>query len=34
MSHVEYILTTFSPAMFGEKASAHIRIVSKEGQNN
>lgn len=30
MPYVDYILTTFSPAMFGEKASAHIRIVSKE----
>lgn len=30
MSHVDYILTTFSPAMFGEKASAHIRIISKD----
>jgi hypothetical protein len=30
MSNVDYVLTTFSPAMFGEKASAHIRIVPNE----
>lgn len=24
---IDYILTTFSPAMFGEGATAHIRIV-------
>jgi len=23
----DYVLTTFSPAMFGEKATAHIKIV-------
>lgn len=27
---INYILTTFSPAMFGEAATAHIRIISKE----
>jgi hypothetical protein len=27
---INYILTTFSPAMFGEKATSHIRIVSPE----
>lgn len=25
-----YVLTTFSPAMFGEHATMHIRIISKE----
>ena len=25
-----YVLTTFSPAMFGEQATAHIKIVPKE----
>jgi hypothetical protein len=25
-----YILTTFSPAMFGEKATSHIRIIDAE----
>ena len=24
---VDYVLTTFSPAMFGEGATAHIKIV-------
>jgi hypothetical protein len=27
---INYVLTTFSPAMFGEAASAHIRIISKD----
>lgn len=27
---INYVLTTFSPAMFGEKATAHIKIISKE----
>lgn len=27
---IDYILTAFSPAMFGEKATAHIRIVPLE----
>lgn len=25
--HADYILTTFSPAMFGEGATAHIKII-------
>lgn len=25
---IDYILTTFSPAMFGEGASAHIRVIA------
>lgn len=29
MSQVDYILTTFSPAMFGEGATAHIRAIDK-----
>lgn len=24
---ISYVLTTFSPAMFGEKATAHFRII-------
>lgn len=28
--NINYILTTFSPAMFGEKATTHIRIISPE----
>ena len=28
--NIDYVLTTFSPAMFGEKASAHIRIIPHE----
>lgn len=27
MSKVDYVLTTFSPAMFGDGATAHIRIL-------
>ena len=27
---INYILTTFSPAMFGEGATAHIRIIPQE----
>ena len=27
---IDYVLTTFSPAMFGEKATVHIRIISPE----
>jgi hypothetical protein len=30
MKHADYILTTFSPAMFGEKASAHFKLISRE----
>ena len=30
MHYADYILTTFSPAMFGEQATAHIRIVPKD----
>lgn len=30
MPIVDYVLTTFSPAMFGEGATAHIRIVTAE----
>ena len=30
MSHADYILIIFSPAMFGEGASANIRIISKD----
>jgi hypothetical protein len=30
MSHVDYILTTFSPAMFGTGATVHIRPVTLE----
>lgn len=26
----DYVLTTFSPAMFGEGATAHIRIITTE----
>lgn len=26
----DYVLTTFSPAMFGEKATTHVRAISKE----
>lgn len=28
--HADYVLTTFSPAMFGEAATAHIKIVPRE----
>jgi hypothetical protein len=27
---INYVLTTFSPAMFGEAATSHICIISKE----
>lgn len=27
--HADYILTTFSPAMFGERATAHIKVIQK-----
>lgn len=30
MKHIDYILTTFSPAMFGEGATAHIRLVADD----
>jgi len=30
MTSANYVLTTFSPAMFGEGATAHIKIISKE----
>lgn len=30
MNSIDYVLTTFSPAMFGERARANIRIISKE----
>jgi hypothetical protein len=30
MPTVDYVLTTFSPAMFGEGATAYIRIVTPE----
>ncbi len=30
MIEVAYVLTTFSPAMFGERASAHVRMISHE----
>jgi hypothetical protein len=30
MSRVDYILTTFSPAMFGQGATVHIRPISLE----
>lgn len=28
--HADYVLTTFSPAMFGERATAHIKIIAKD----
>jgi hypothetical protein len=28
--HADYVLTTFSPAMFGERATAHIKIIPQE----
>lgn len=27
---INYVLTTFSPAMFGERATSHIRIITTE----
>lgn len=27
---INYVLTTFSPAMFGEGATAHIKVITKE----
>ena len=27
---INYVLTTFSPAMFGEAASAHVKIISAQ----
>jgi hypothetical protein len=30
MSHVDYILTTFSPAMFGTGATVHIKPIALE----
>lgn len=30
MSYADYVLTTFSPAMFGEKATCHIKIISQD----
>ncbi|WP_380874275.1 hypothetical protein ACFB49_46850 [Sphingomonas sp. DBB INV C78] len=30
MPQVDYVLTTFSPAMFGEGATAHIKIIEAE----
>lgn len=29
-----YVLTTFSPAMFGEKATSHIRLIDREAANH
>lgn len=29
MPNADYVLTTFSPAMFGEGATAHIKIIEK-----
>lgn len=31
--HADYVLTTFSPAMFGEKATAHKIISHEEAQS-
>lgn len=30
MSHVDYVLTTFSPAMFGTGATVHIKAITLE----
>jgi len=30
MTSAHYVLTTFSPAMFGEGATAHIKIISQD----
>lgn len=30
MDHADYVITTFSPAMFGQGATAHIKMISQD----
>lgn len=34
MSNVDYVLTTFSPAMFGDGATVHIRVLPTNEAKN